>query len=95
MQIEETGLEQQLQDEIRWNHWIDWYIHRQDKYVAEKRYETREETLYGLQVTYDYGPTYEVVDIPLAVWHREKAVELLDESYEAMIQYFEEGDTDR
>jgi len=84
-----------LQDNIAWNHWIDWYTHQRDKYVAEQRYETTEGLPYGMQISYDSGPSYEVVDIPLAVWHREKAVELLDESYESLIQYFEEAGTDR
>ncbi|GCF16242.1 hypothetical protein Harman_41770 [Haloarcula mannanilytica] len=83
-------MEEQLQDEIVWNHWVDQHLHNKDRYVSETRYQADEELPYGFQVTYrDGGPSYEAVDIPLATWQKEKAVELLDESYEALLRYFE------
>jgi hypothetical protein len=35
------------------------------------------------------GPQYNIEEPYLAPWHRDKAIELLDEGYEEMLEYFE------
>ena len=86
----------QLQQEIAWNHWIDWHLHQRDKYVSDTKYQSSENLPHGFQITYtDGGPTYEIVDVPLASWHREKAIELLEESYENLVEYFGDRETYR
>lgn len=39
----------------------------------------------------DGGPQFTVENISLAPWHRDKAIELLDDSYEDLIDYFTEN----
>lgn len=81
-------MEDRLKEEIKWNHWIDWHLHQQGRYVSDDKYQSGEDLPHGLQIIYDGGPSYKIVDTPLAGWHRQKAVELLDESYEDLIDYF-------
>lgn len=41
----------------------------------------------GFTVTYGGDSIIEFVDLPLARWHRDKAIELLDQSYEDLLEY--------
>lgn len=83
-------MEEQLIDEIVWNHWRDRDTHFNEEYVSDTQYQDEGDDLpFGSQIVYDGGPRVEIVDLPLAQWHKEKAIQLLeDESYDSLVEYF-------
>lgn len=64
-------------------------IHQE--YVCDEKYQDSGEDLpFGFMLTYEGGgPQYNIEEPYLAPWHRDKAIELLDEGYEEMLEYFE------
>lgn len=79
-----------MQDDIVWNYWIDRDQHSiHEEYVSDDEYLDSEEDLpFGFQVTYERGgPQYKIEEPYLAPWHRDKVIELLDESYEALLEF--------
>jgi len=73
-----------------WNYWIDRDQHSiHEEYVSDEVYQDSEEDLpFGFQLTYERGgPQYTIEEPYLALWHRDKAIELLDESYEALVDF--------
>lgn len=64
-----------------------------EEYVSDDFYQDSEEDLpFGLMVTYNNGgPQYKIEEPYLAPWHKDKAIELLDESYEALVGFATEG----
>lgn len=84
------SLEEQLQDNIQWNYWVDRDQHRiHENYVSDD-YLQDGDVPFGTYVTFeDGGPQFRIEDPYLAPGLRDKAVELLDDSYEALLQYFE------
>jgi len=43
-----------------------------------------------MHVTYENGgPQFKIEEPYRAPWHKDKAVELLDDSYDALVDYFE------
>ena len=91
--VDEFGrsLEEQLADDIIHNHFVDRYSHNiHEEYVSDDLYQDSEEDLpIGFAVKHrGGGPSYVVEDIPLATWHKDKAVELLeDEGYDALVDW--------
>lgn len=80
-------IEEALRTQIRW----EWYLHERAFYNDEYNIETDnldgESLPYGLQVSYDGGPSLEVVEY-FPHWHHEHAVELLEDSYDELIDQF-------
>lgn len=92
--VDEFGrtFEEQLQDDIVWNHWIDRDQHRiHEQYVSDEYLQDGEGDLpFGMHVTYENGgPQIKIEEPYRAPWHKDKAVELLDDSYDALVDYFE------
>jgi hypothetical protein len=80
-------LEEALQSQIRW----EWYLHEETFHDGEYNVETEnldgESLPHGLQIGYDGGPSLEVVEY-FPHWHHEHAIELLEDSYEELVNYF-------
>lgn len=86
------SFEEQLQDNIIWNYWVDRDQHRiQEEYVSDYYLQDGDDDLpFGIYVTFeDGGPQYKIEEPYLAPEHRDKAVELLDDSYEALLNYWD------
>lgn len=82
-----------MQDNIVWNYWVDRDIHNiREEYVSDGYLQDGEEDLpFGIHVTYeDGGPQFEIEEPYLAPWHRDKAIELLDEGYDTLVNWPEE-----
>ena len=81
-----------LIDDIIWNHWIDRDKHRiHEEYVSDDYLQDGGDDLpFGTYVTYDgSGPSLEIEEPYRAPWHKDKAVEILEEDgYEAMVDRF-------
>lgn len=73
--VDEFGrtLEEQVQDDVEWQYWLD-----------EKQY--RDQSPHNkLYVTYeDGGPQYKVVDY-FPHWHYQHTIEVLDDGYENIL----------
>jgi len=80
-------LEEELQAQIRW----EWYLHERAFHDGEYNINTDdldgEDLPYGLQVSYDGGPSLEVVEY-FPHWHHEHAIELLEDSYDELVAKF-------
>lgn len=85
-------LEEQLQDNIVHRYWIRSDRYQQGEYNSDASHLDGETRIHGLQIIYqDGGPQYSVEKY-LPVWHHDKAVELLDDSYETLLEYFDDHD---
>jgi hypothetical protein len=64
--------------------------HIHEEYVSKGLYQDSDDELpFGFQVTYDCGPQLKVEEPYLATWHRDHAIELLEEEgYDTLIDYF-------
>lgn len=92
--VDEFGrtFEEQLQDQIEWEYVLDSDQHRiHEEYVSDDQYQDSEEDLpFGFHVTYENGGAqYKIEEPYLALWHRDKAITLLNQSYEHLLQYFD------
>lgn len=91
--VDEFGrtLEEQLIDDIIWNHWIDRDKHRiHEEYVSDDYLQDGGENLpFGFHVLFNYGPQYRIEEPYRAPWHKDKAVEILEEEgYDALVNRF-------
>jgi hypothetical protein len=60
-----------------------------EEYVSDDGYLQDGDVPFGFYVTYeDGGPSFEFEDPYLAPWHRDRAIELLDDSYDALVGEF-------
>ncbi|WP_058825737.1 hypothetical protein [Haloferax sp. Q22] len=69
---------------------IDSDQHRiHEEYVSDGEFQDGD-VPFGTYLTFeDGGPQYRIEDPYLAPWHRDKGIELLDEGYDALLEYFE------
>jgi len=76
-----------------WNDWID-----QDQYSIHEQYICDHEFLdnhgnvpFGLYITDNYGPQYRIEEPYNPLWHKETAIEILEEEgYDALVDRFSE-----
>jgi len=81
-----------LQDNIIWNYWVDRDKHRiHEDYVSDDYLQDGDEDLpFGIYVTFeDGGPQYQIEEPYRPAGMVNKAVELLDDSYESFLEYWE------
>jgi len=87
--VDEFGrtLEEQLQDQVRWEWYLDEKEHKIDEtYRTERRYGDGEELPYGMFVTYDHsGPAFDTFEY-FPHWHFEDTIARLEDSYEALLE---------
>lgn len=87
--VDEFGrtLEEQLQDQVRWEWYLDEKEHKIDEtYRSERRYGDGEDLPYGMFVTYDTGgPQFGTFEY-FPHWHFEDTIERLEDSYEALLE---------
>jgi hypothetical protein len=94
--VDEFGrtLEEQLVDDIIWQHWIDRDFHKiREEYVSDDYLQDGGDDLpFGTYVTYDGGgPSFEIEEPYRAPWHKDMAIELLEEEgYDALVDWVAE-----
>ncbi|MFB1064895.1 hypothetical protein [Natrinema sp. H-ect4] len=60
-----------------------------EEYVSDGEFQDGD-VPFGMYLTFeDGGPQFQIEEPYRAPWHRDKAIELLDDSYEALLEYFE------
>ena len=85
------SLEEQLIDEIVWNHWIDRDLHKiHEEYSCDDIYQVDDELPFGTYLTYENGgPKFEIEEPYRAPWHKDRAIKLLEEEgYDALLEEF-------
>jgi len=85
-------LEEQLIDQIAWNYLVDSDLHSiHEEYSCDDKYQDGDEDLpFGFHVTYNGGPELEIEEPYLAPWHRDHAIEVLEEDgYDELIKKWE------
>lgn len=76
-----------MQDNIVHRYWNRNERYQNGEYNSDTPHLDGETKVHGSQVIYqDGGPQYSIGKY-LPVWHHDKAVELLDDSYEALLAY--------
>jgi hypothetical protein len=60
-----------------------------EDYVSDDQYQDSDEDLpFGFHLTFQYGPQYNVEEPYRAPWHKDKAVELLEEEdYDSLVDW--------
>lgn len=85
--IDEFGrtLEEQLQEQVIHEYWISRDHYLKEEYNSDTDHFDGEDLPHGIQIIYQNGGAQYSVERYLPRWHYREAVELLDESYEALL----------
>jgi len=85
----DRSLEEQLQDDVIYGYLVDRDLHEiHEEYVSDDGFLDGDAP-FGTYVTFEGGgPQFKVEDPYRAPWHRDKAVELLDEGYDELVDYW-------
>jgi hypothetical protein len=60
-----------------------------EEYVCDDEYQEDEDLPFGMHLIFDDGPEYAIQEPYRALWHKDKAIEILDEEgYDALVEYF-------
>ena len=83
----ERSLEEQIQTTVEHVYNLHRDQHYRGNYISNTEHLDGDEMPLGMTVTYGGSSMIEFVDVPLAEWHRDKAIDLLDEGYEALMEF--------
>jgi hypothetical protein len=82
-------VEEQLVDSIIWNHWLDRDKYKDEEYISNDDLQSDEDLPFGYHIGYDHGPEIMIEEPYNPVWHKQEAIDLLEnQGYDTFVEYF-------